>query len=161
MAKDATSWRRLRSRSGRWIEQDTDLMAPTFHFIRRLKAAAKNALKRQTQRDWIGEWYQESRGRDLYRLTPRVTPKTLQLHQPQHRALSSSIVQMRTEKIGLRQFLHQRHVLGIEDGDCRWRRGRQTVRHVLLACPRHTALRRGRIWGDKGKGNGRTGPQRS
>jgi hypothetical protein len=49
---------------------------------------------------------------------------------------------MRTEKIGLRQFLFQRHVLDVTDGECGCGRGSQTVQHVLLACPVHATLRR-------------------
>jgi len=147
MAKEATGWRRQRGRRGRWIEQDTDSTAPTPHFMRSLKAATKCALTKQIQQRWRNEWHHESRGRAVYKLTPQPTPKTLALHQARHRALSSVITQMRTEKIGLRQFLYQRHVPGVEDGQCECGRGSQTVRHVLLACPRHTVLRR-RIWGE-------------
>lgn len=65
--------------------------------------------------------------------------------------MSSVITQMRTEKIGLRQFLHWRGVPGIEDDRCNCGRGSQTVRHVLLACPKHKNLREA-IWTD---GDGR------
>jgi hypothetical protein len=41
-------------------------------------------------------------------------------------------VQIRTEKIGLRDFLFRRKVPDILDPMCDCQEGRQTVRHVLL-----------------------------
>jgi len=147
MAKEATGWRRQRGRRGRWIEQDTDSTAPTPHFMRSLKAATKSALTKQIQQRWRMEWHHESRGRAVYKLTPQTDAKDTGTTPGTTSRLSSVITQMRTEKIGLRQFLYQRHVPGVEDGQCECGRGSQTVRHVLLACPRHTVLRR-RIWGE-------------
>jgi hypothetical protein len=51
------------------------------------------------------------------------------------------IILMRTGKIGLRHYLHQRGVPEIQDGDCRCGRATQTVRHILLACPLFRNLR--------------------
>jgi hypothetical protein len=52
---------------------------------------------------------------------------------------------MRTGKIGLREFLHGRNVPGITDALCECGRGSQTVRHVILSCPRFNDLR-GETW---------------
>ena len=52
---------------------------------------------------------------------------------------------MLTEKIGLQQFLFQRHVPGITDAGCDCGRGNQSVRHILLACSKFNDLRRD-IW---------------
>jgi hypothetical protein len=54
---------------------------------------------------------------------------------------------MRTGKIGLREFLHHRHVPDVTDSTCQCGRDRQTVKHILLACPEFSGLRR-RIWKD-------------
>jgi hypothetical protein len=43
-------------------------------------------------------------------------------------------VQLRTEKIGLRDFLFRRKVPDILDPMCNCQEGRQTVRHILLIC---------------------------
>jgi hypothetical protein len=49
---------------------------------------------------------------------------------------------MRTGKIGLKQFLFGRKVPEVTDTTCECGHGSQTVRHVLLACPRFNDLRR-------------------
>ena len=52
------------------------------------------------------------------------------------------LVQLRTEKIGLRDFLFSRNVPGIHDWNCVCREGRQTVQHLLLACRTFRDLRK-------------------
>lgn len=51
------------------------------------------------------------------------------------------MVQMRTGKIGLRHFLHQKKVPGIGSGECDCGRGLQTVSHVLYTCSKFDGLR--------------------
>ena len=57
---------------------------------------------------------------------------------------------MRTEKIGLREFLFHRKVPGIGDGRCICRQGNQTVKHVLLECRLYNQMRRG-LWTEESK----------
>ena len=67
----------------------------------------------------------------------------LKLHESLTEKQSAIAVQMRTGKIGLRQFLYNREVPGIDSPlyDCGG--GHQTVKHVLFACRRYSAKRRG------------------
>jgi hypothetical protein len=48
---------------------------------------------------------------------------------------------MRTEKIGLKDFLFNRRVPDATDNKCTCREGRQTVSHVLMRCRRFQKLR--------------------
>lgn len=57
---------------------------------------------------------------------------------------------MRTGKIGLREFLFQRKMLGIEDGKWKCRQGNQTVKQILLKCTKF-ALQRRNLWIDETK----------
>ena len=59
------------------------------------------------------------------------------LHRQLRKAESSVAIQMRTEKIGLAEFLYKRHVPGVETASCTcgWRS--QNVKHVLLHCSKH------------------------
>ena len=57
---------------------------------------------------------------------------------------------MRTEKIGLWEFLFQRKMPGIEDGRCECRQSNQTVKHILLEC-RLLARQRRNLWIDEEK----------
>ncbi|EDN04466.1 predicted protein [Histoplasma mississippiense (nom. inval.)] len=141
LAKEATGCRQQRGRRGRMITVDTDDTAATPDFLRHLISAAKSELHRQTQVQWERDWENESSGRATYVLTPAPSPTVLHLHHSLHKALSSTIVQMRTGKIGLRQFLYERKVPEITDTLCECGGGNQTVRHVLLACPRFNNLR--------------------
>jgi hypothetical protein len=50
-------------------------------------------------------------------------------------------VQLRTEKIGLRDFLFTRRVPGITSSRCQCGERRQTVAHVLLHCRKLRNLR--------------------
>lgn len=49
---------------------------------------------------------------------------------------------MRTGKIGLRKFLHERNEPEVKDARCGCRRGEETVRHVLTECPRFEEIGR-------------------
>ena len=55
------------------------------------------------------------------------------------------MIQMRTGKIGLQKFLHERNVPEVKDARCGCRRGKETVRHVLTECTRFKEMRR-TIW---------------
>jgi hypothetical protein len=60
------------------------------------------------QKEWEYSWSMETRGRVCYRYTPKPTHKVLRLHENRSKRHSSLLIQMRTEKIGLRDFLYQR-----------------------------------------------------
>jgi hypothetical protein len=57
---------------------------------------------------------------------------------------------MRTEKIGLRDFLWKRRVPEVDDLGCDCGEGRQTVDHVLLRCRTYNDIRR-RVFGREGQ----------
>ena len=75
----------------------------------------------------------------------------LKLHENLTKEQSAIAVQMRTGKIGLRQFLYSRKVPGIDSAICECRGGHQTVEHVLIACRKYRAERRGFWDQEKGK----------
>ena len=96
--------------------------------------------------EWNEDWTNEKTGRELQGICPEPTTKVLLLHKSVPRPFSSLIVQLRTAKIGLRQFLFLRKVPDVDDDKCECRRGSQTVRHVLFSCPLHHDLRQ-ETWG--------------
>jgi ribonuclease HI len=140
-AKEATGWREIQGKRGKKITVDTDHTGPPPPTLKHLRASTKLAVQQAVYREWEESWAAETRGRSLYRLTPKPTKGVLHLHKHIIRPLSSIITQMRTGKIGLRQYLHSRHVPDITDGQCGCRRAPQTVAHVLLACRRQAHLR--------------------
>ena len=67
----------------------------------------------------------------------------MKLHENLTNEQSAITVQMWTGKTGLRQFLYNRKVPGIDSPICECGGGHQTVKHVLFACPKYTTKRRG------------------
>jgi hypothetical protein len=107
-----------------------------------LKATLKTWIKRWTKAEWAHTWRSEVRGRTTYKYTRDPTHKILRLHQGLKKWQSALLIQMRTEKIGLRDYLWRRKVLGFDDPGCNCGEGRQTVSHVLLRCRNYRDLRR-------------------
>ena len=96
------------------------------------------------------KWRKEIRGRELCKLKPEPKSNMVKLHAGLSKELSSLLMQMRTGKIGLRQFLFERRVPGIEYGRCECRQINQTVKHVLLNCRRYNKERRG-FWTEQSR----------
>ena len=88
---------------------------------------------------WDQAWSIEKHGRATYKLIKAPTADVLQKFKSMSRAKSSVIVQARTGKIGLRDYLHS---IGVETSPgCPCGAARQTVKHTLLGCPRHDEVR--------------------
>jgi hypothetical protein len=77
----------------------------------------------------------------------------LQLHKDLSKRESAILVQMRTEKIGLKDFLFQRRVPGHTDSKCDCGSRRQTVAHILLDCRKRRDLRRQELGRFPGRNN--------
>jgi ribonuclease HI len=150
-AKEATGWRPLpntrRPRpDSRWTREDTggtdtDMTANPPSQIRQLKTTMRRALHDKLQEEWEETWRKEARGRALYRYVKTPSSKTLSLYKGVTKPASSVLLQLRTEKIGLRAFLADQGVPETEGGACQCLWGRQTVHHVLFVCRKLTALR--------------------
>ncbi|KAK3170192.1 hypothetical protein OEA41_009578 [Lepraria neglecta] len=64
------------------------------------------------------------------------------MHKGLKKSMSSLIVQMRTEKIGLRRFLYSRWVPGVEEEQCDCKNGLQKANHILTTCILYNSKRR-------------------
>lgn len=82
-------------------------------------------------------------GKTLPSIEPWPRKEILKLHDGLTKDQSALAVQMRIGKIGLRHFLYGRKASGIDSLRCECRGGHQTVEHVLFACRKHAAMRRG------------------
>jgi hypothetical protein len=107
-----------------------------------LQATLKTWIKHEAQKEWEYNWTTETRGRTCYKYNPKPTHRVLRLHEKRSKRHSSLLIQMHTEKIGLRDFLHQRGVPDIAHPRCACGEGRETVMHVLMRCRRFKDLRR-------------------
>ncbi|KAL6165128.1 hypothetical protein ACJQWK_08372 [Exserohilum turcicum] len=122
-AKEATGWRE----DGR---RHPPADAPPRLY--RIRSTVRRWCRIQTERAWIVKWRAEAKGRATYRHTPLPTKKIRQ---------SALLVQLRTEKIGLRDFLFTQRVPGVTSSRCQCGERRQTVAHILLHCRRLKDLR--------------------
>ncbi|WQF90349.1 hypothetical protein CDEST_15363 [Colletotrichum destructivum] len=137
-----------------WRENGTmGTKADTPAALYALRSTHKTWTDREANKAWQASWTAETRGRTSYRYTPRPTKKTLQLHEGLSKRQSSILVQMRTEKIGLKDFLFNRRVPDVTDADCQCREGRQTLSHILLRCRRFRQLRRQELGAIPGRHN--------
>ena len=143
-AKEATGWRRAKRKNGKWKEWDSGYTSEE-QKLGRSRATVKLALERKASEQWEMAWTSERTGRELHAICPKPTKKTLEVHRGLGKAASALIVQMRTEKIGLKKFLHSRKVPGFDSPECPCRRGLQSAKHLLVECRLHTQ-KRNRMW---------------
>jgi retron-type reverse transcriptase len=113
---------------------------------------SKNTIKKRVLQEWRERW---DKGRTIEgRLQiannqdwiPEDTPpnkKILSLHKDLRKAESSILIQARTGKIGLNKFLYQRRVPEYYTAQCQCQGGEETVRHLVLYCPRQRNRREG------------------
>jgi hypothetical protein len=73
----------------------------TYH----LHTTLKTWVMRQMRTEWRNNWETETRGRTTYKYTPQPKRKILRIHHGLKKWQSALLIQMRTEKIGLRELL--------------------------------------------------------
>ena len=110
--------------------------------------------KKLVLRDWQKRWHAENRrlGRIVRPSTDRgncpvvpedtpLTKQVLGLHKNLYKAESARLVQARTKRIGLAEFLFNRKVPGIATAKCRCSAGHETPRHMALFCTQEASTR--------------------
>lgn len=101
---------------------------------------AKQAVKEIAREKWGHDWEHSKHGRELYKLCVAPNKDRLRAHKELKKAGSSILVQARTGKIGLNDYLYR--INKADSPDCPNCVGtRETVRHVLTDCPRYDGLR--------------------
>ena len=140
-AKHATGLRPGRDRSGRKKEVDTRWTAPKA-LTPNVRSAASRMINKKAKDDWIREWGTTKAGRSLYHIIKAPSTSVLKIHNGVEKWVSALLVQMRTQKIGLNDFLYHFRVPDIETPRCSCGYGNQTVRHVLMKCSNYMELRR-------------------
>lgn len=108
-AKEATGWR---------MKGPPGPKAQRPRVLHSLRSASKLWTSRVVNKRWQAQWRQETRGRTTFRHTPEPTPRVLQPHKNFSKRQSAIYVQLRTEKIGMNDFLFKRRVPEIKDPRC-------------------------------------------
>ena len=91
-------------------------------------------MRQEADIRWHKEWSLETRGKALRRVAPLLSKQIIRIHRGLQREASSVLIQIRTEKVGLRAYLFDRYVPGIDDARCECGSRRQTARHILEEC---------------------------
>ena len=130
LAKEATGWR---ANGGRG--QHAQIFSP----LQPLQSAVARWARARAKEDWRKEWAKAKHGHELRQLLPEVDRKSLQLYSGLSKKLSAALIQMRTGKIALRQYLSK--IQAAETDECPCGMGPETVSHVLMNCDRYDALR--------------------
>lgn len=115
-----------------------------------LQATLKTWVKRQTRAEQINSQKAETRGRTTFKHTLQPSHKVLRLHHGLKKWQSALLIQIRTKKIGLRDFLQKRRVPEVDDLGYDYREGRQTVDHILRRCRTYNDVRR-RVFRRRGR----------
>ena len=79
--------------------------APRLEWAQRLKSACKRQYKKITEAWWASNWKKGSTGREYFKIAGSPSKKLMEARDKGPKALGSIITQMRTGKIGLRQYL--------------------------------------------------------
>ena len=130
-AKEATGWRRVERKNGKWRECN---FRQTTEMLRRARATIKLALEQKTLKLWEKAWSSDKICRKLDAICLEPTKKTLKIHKDLCKAASVLVVQMRTEKIGLQNFPHSRKGPKFYSPECPFGRGLQSGKNVLIDC---------------------------
>lgn len=104
-----------------------------------LMAVARRRIRRRAQETWERAWEKEGTGRPTKRLIQVPGKKVLRYWKGLRKATSSVLMQLRTGRIGLNQYLSRINIR--ENARCEYELGNQTPRHVVTECPLLSELR--------------------
>ncbi|KAH7548744.1 RNasehypothetical proteinH domain containing protein [Bipolaris maydis] len=94
--------------------------------------------KIQAERAWAAKWKAETSNLQTFTSADK---KVLKLHENLSKRENALVVQMRTEKIGLNDFLFNRKMAEVVSARCECGERRQTAAHILLRCRIYKDLR--------------------
>ena len=97
-------------------------------------------IKKYFENQWINKWKAYQAKHMLYPTIAQQAPihrKRLNAHKLLDKAQSSLATQIRTEKIGLANFLYRRKVPGVNSAACPCGSLLQTAKHVIMFCRLH------------------------
>ena len=97
-------------------------------------------IKKYFENQWIYKWKAYQAKHTLYPTIAQQAPihrKRLNVHKLLDKAQSSLATQIRTEKIGLANFLYRRKVPGVNSAACPCGSLLHTAKHVIMFCRLH------------------------
>lgn len=107
-----------------------------------ISGRANRLARERAEGDWAARWraYQVRTREDRVRLTTAQScewdRRGWHIHKDLLKAESTMATLLRTEHIGMNDYLHRRRVPGYDNSLCECGWPKQTVKHILLFCPR-------------------------
>jgi hypothetical protein len=133
-----------------WRQSDRDsLIFVTVNF-KILISAIKSEIRIRAKIEWIETWRIIIIERIIHRIIKKLIKNVLKKFKKMTRLESAVIVQTRTDKIELRDYLHK--IKTIESSRCSCEIRRQTMHHTLLKCSKFDDLRK-KMWINKRETN--------
>lgn len=108
-----------------------------------LSKPLRSSIKAKISEKWSMMWQDHHVGSTLRNIKSRPRKGILRLHDDLSKKQSAIAMQMRIEKINLRQFLHRRKMPDINSLMCGCRKKQQIVHHILFECRKYRTMRRG------------------
>src|SRR5699024_3426682 len=102
--------------------------------------ASKKEIDEKTQRLWSNRWSERHKPWGEIHSRP-PDKRNLKIYQGLTKARCSILMQLRSGKTGLADFLHRRRVPGYNSPLCECGQGTETPTHVLVHCPKHANAR--------------------
>ena len=121
-------------------------MTPIPDNLRVLTSAVKTEIRTRAKEDWAQKWATGSTGRTTFKVSKKPNKDVLLKFKHMSRPESAVIIQARTGKIELRDYLYK--IRAAPSPDCPCGHKRQTVHYTLLECEGFNELRK-EMWAGK------------
>lgn len=103
------------------------------------KTSLKAMYNRYVKHEWTDQWQNNDHGRALFRFLKEPDAKVKEVFNGLSKPECAILMQMVTEKIGLKNFLF--NIKREDTPSCDCGAGRQTALHILRDCPNYSDLR--------------------
>lgn len=134
--KETTRWRRVGRGSENRKRGSSDTQRNGQR--RQSKTTTELASEQQALERWEEAWSNEETERKLYSTCPNTKKQIVKINISLYSALNALVAQIRTERIGLKKFLHPRKLPGFDSSKCPCRQRLQSATHALIGCRSHT-----------------------
>ena len=127
-------------------ERERKFLAFTFVDQKILTATIRTEIRDKIKIKWKEIWTKSEHERIIYKIVKKSIKNVLKKFKHMTRFENSVIIQIKTEKIELRDYLHRIEIEKSFQCSCEYRK--QTILHTLLKCLRFDELRK-EMWTNK------------